>query len=87
MYRIIVRPILFLLPPEHIHHLLIRFLKLLFAIPGIKALTRSYFHINDPALERDFLGIKFPNPVGLAAGFDKNAEVFREFSRIWLRLH
>lgn len=80
MYRLIIRPILFLFPPETIHHLLIRFLKVLFAIPGIKALTRSLFHVKNPALEREFLGMKFSNPVGLAAGFDKNAEIFREFS-------
>lgn len=80
MYRYFIRPLLFLLQPETIHHLLIRFLKLAFAIPGVKALTRSRFHIQEPALERDFLGLRFSNPVGLAAGFDKNAEVFREFS-------
>lgn len=80
MYRYFIQPLLFLLQPETIHHLLIRFLKLAFAIPGVKALTRSRFHIQEPALERDFLGLRFSNPVGLAAGFDKNAEVFREFS-------
>ena len=80
MYRHIIRPLLFLLQPETIHHLLIRFLKLAFAIPGIKALTRSRYHVKNPALERDFLGMRFSNPVGLAAGFDKNAEVYREFS-------
>ncbi len=80
MYRLIIRPLLFLFPPETIHHLLIRFLKVLFAIPGIKALTGSLYHVKDPALETEFLGMKFSNPVGLAAGFDKNAEIFREFS-------
>lgn len=80
MYRHIIRPLLFLLQPETIHHLLIRFLKFVFIIPGIKALTSSYYHVRNPSLERDFLGMKFSNPVGLAAGFDKNAEIFREFS-------
>ena len=80
MYRLLIRPILFLLPPESIHHLLIRFLKVAFAIPGVKSLTRNLYHINNPALETEFLGMKFANPVGLAAGFDKNAEIFKEFS-------
>jgi dihydroorotate dehydrogenase len=79
MYRHIIRPLLFLFPPETIHHLLIRFLKIVFKVPGIRSLIRSIYHLNDPALETDFLGIRFSNPVGLAAGFDKNAEVFREF--------
>ncbi len=79
MYRCIIRPLLFLLPPETVHHLLIRFLKVLFAIPGIRSLTRRFYHINDPLLETEFLGLKFSNPVGLAAGFDKNAEVFVDF--------
>jgi len=80
MYRLIIKPLLFLLPPETIHHLLTRFLKISFALPGIRAFIHSRYHIKDPALETDFLGMKFSNPVGLAAGFDKNAEVFREFS-------
>ncbi len=79
MYRLILRPLLFLLPPETIHLLLIRFIKILFALPGVKGLTHKIFHINNTLLETDFLGMKFTSPVGLAAGFDKNAEVFREF--------
>ncbi|MFO7668926.1 MAG: quinone-dependent dihydroorotate dehydrogenase [Bacteroidales bacterium] len=79
MYRHIIRPLLFLFPPETIHHLLIRFLKIVFKVPGIRSLIRSIYHLNDPALETDFLGMRFSNPVGLAAGFDKNAEVFQEF--------
>lgn len=80
MYRRIIKPLLFLLAPETIHKLLIRFLKFSFAIPGIRTLVHRSYHISDPVLETDFLGMKFSNPVGLAAGFDKNAEVYREFS-------
>jgi dihydroorotate dehydrogenase len=49
-------------------------------IPGMKSLLRAIFRVSDPVLEREVLGMKFPNPVGLAAGFDKNAEVCNELS-------
>jgi len=79
MYRFLIRPILFLLSPETIHHLLVSFLKGLFRIPGMRALVHRCYHIRHKALETDFLGLTFAHPVGLAAGFDKNAEVYTEF--------
>lgn len=79
MYRVVIRPILFLFSPETIHHLLIGFLRFLFKIPGISRLTRRIYHVNSPLLQTDFLGLRFSNPVGLAAGFDKNGEIFKEF--------
>ena len=79
MYRFLIRPILFLLSPESIHHLLLSLLKILFSIPGIWPLVKRSYHIRNKALETDFLGLTFSNPVGLAAGFDKNAEIYREF--------
>jgi dihydroorotate dehydrogenase len=79
MYRRIIKPLFFLLAPETIHKLLIRFLKIAFAIPGVRSMIHRAYHISDPVLETEFLGMKFNNPVGLAAGFDKNAEVYREF--------
>ncbi len=48
------------------------------AIPGVSALTRMFFVVNDARLERTVFGIKFPNPVGMAAGFDKDAKLFNE---------
>ena len=80
MYRYFIRPILFLLSPESVHHLLTRFLRVVFIIPGLRRIISVLYTVNDPRLERDFLGLKFKNPVGLAAGFDKNGEVFNEFS-------
>ena len=79
MYRYLIRPLLFLLPPETIHRLLVSFLQIAFKIPGILPLVRRIYHLNDKALQTEFLGMTFSNPVGLAAGFDKNAEVYREF--------
>ncbi len=79
MYRYLIRPFLFLLPPETIHHFLISFLRLVFKIPGILPLVKSYYDVKHPVLQTKFLGLNFSNPVGLAAGFDKNACVYREF--------
>ena len=79
MYRYIIRPILFLLSPESIHHLLINGLGIIFRIPGMLALVKRLYHIRNTALETDFLGLTFSSPVGLAAGFDKNACIYREF--------
>jgi dihydroorotate dehydrogenase len=80
MYKRIIRPLLFLLSPEAIHHLLIHGVKIFFKIPGLSFLVKKRCTLNDKRLERDFLGLKFSSPIGLAAGFDKNAQVFNEFS-------
>jgi len=79
MYRYLIRPLLFLLSPEAIHLLLISFLRFIFKIPGIRLLVKSYYLVKHQALETEFLGLNFSNPVGLAAGFDKNASVYKEF--------
>lgn len=75
MYKILIRPLFFLFDPEKIHKVTVVLLKIAFAIPGIKAISRSFFMVDDPALKRTVLGIDFPNPVGLAAGFDKEAKM------------
>lgn len=79
MYRILIRPILFLLPPETIHRILVTVLRVFLGIPGIYGIIKRIFHPNNPALQTEFLGMTFTHPVGLAAGFDKNAEAYREF--------
>lgn len=76
MYKYIIRPVLFLFNPETIHGFLISFLKVIHLIPGMKALLRVFFMPKNEQLKRTVFGIDFNNPVGLAAGFDKNAEVF-----------
>lgn len=75
MYKIL-RPLIFKLQPETIHHLIIGLLKIGRFVPFIKPILRGCFAIKDPSLEREVFGLKFPNPIGLAAGFDKNAEVY-----------
>jgi dihydroorotate dehydrogenase len=80
MYKSVIRPILFKFSPERIHHLTVVLIKFFFRIPGIKSLFASFFQLKSPALERNVCGLQFKNPVGLAAGFDKNATFYNEFS-------
>ena len=75
MYKQILRPIFFRIDPEKIHHFSISFLQSIFVIPGVKWLFRSIFKLENKSLERNILGLKFKNPIGLAAGFDKDAKM------------
>lgn len=81
MYTRLIRPLLFLFEPEKVHHFTGVFLRFLFAIPGMSSLIKRKYQVEDPALERKVFGLSFKNPVGLAAGFDKDARLFKELSR------
>ncbi len=65
--------------PERVHHLSFTLIKLASQI-GFAAVFRSLYQVNDKRLERELFGIKFKNPVGLAAGFDKDARLYNELS-------
>lgn len=80
MYKHLIRPLLFKFDPESVHHFTFSSLRKLFRIPGMPSLIRKRFQLEDPLLEREVFGLKFKNPVGLAAGFDKDAKLFRELS-------
>ena len=80
MYKSCIRPLFFLFNPEKIHHFTFKLIKILSKIPGISFLFRSLFQVNDERLERKLFGLTFKNPVGLAAGFDKNAVLYNELS-------
>ena len=80
MYKSIIRPILFKFDPEAIHYFSFDAIKLLSKIPGIPFLIRRLFQVNHPVLERELFGLRFKNPVGLAAGFDKNAVLYNELA-------
>ena len=80
MYRYLIKPILFLGNPEWIHHFIFSLIKFLNKIPGVSKLIQLLYQVNHPKLERELFGIKFKNPVGLAAGFDKDAKLFKELS-------
>ncbi len=80
MYKRVVLPILFRFDAETIHHIVTTLLKLALAIPGISALCRKLYVLEDERLTRTVFGLTFPNPVGMAAGFDKNGELVSELS-------
>jgi dihydroorotate dehydrogenase len=82
MYKSLFRPLLFRFDPEKVHYFTFDALKLIFKIPGISTILRKHFHLSHPRLEREVFGIKFKNPVGLAAGFDKNALLYKELDAL-----
>ncbi|MDR2361932.1 MAG: quinone-dependent dihydroorotate dehydrogenase [Prevotellaceae bacterium] len=75
-----LRPVLFWIAPETAHRLTIELLHLLRYIPLSKWIMRRNLSYDDPSLACEVFGLKFKNPIGLAAGFDKNAEVLNELS-------
>ncbi|MBT8296794.1 MAG: quinone-dependent dihydroorotate dehydrogenase [Maribacter sp.] len=79
MYKFLIRPILFLIDPERVHYLTFFLIRLLGKV-GLTNLYRSFFVLEDKALEREVFGLKFKNPIGLAAGFDKDAKLYNELS-------
>lgn len=82
MYRKIIKPILFSLTIEQAHRTVLVLLRIIGLIPGGRWLLRKCYAVEHPALEREVFGIKFANPVGLAAGFDRNGEAFRELAAL-----
>jgi dihydroorotate dehydrogenase len=82
VYKRLIRPILFKTDPEVIHYRVFSWLKMLFSIPGSQWLSRKLFAESDPRLRQKVFGIEFPNPVGLAAGLDKDAKMFSELSAL-----
>lgn len=68
--------------PEKAHHFTTSIFVFLNSIPGVSAIFKSVFRIQNSKLERTVFGIKFSNPVGLAAGFDKQADLYNAFSNL-----
>jgi dihydroorotate dehydrogenase len=80
MYKAIIRPILFSFDPEKVHHFTFSLIRFISKIPGMKGLFKSMYLVDDAKLERQLFGLTFKNPVGLAAGFDKNAVLYNELA-------
>lgn len=80
MYKLLIRPILFCFDPEKVHYFTFSTIRFLSKIPGFPSLFRALYEVKDSRLETEVFGLKFKNPVGLAAGFDKDATLYREFS-------
>ena len=71
MYKVLIRPFFFLFDPEKIHHFTFSMIRIFSKIPLMPNFFRSLYAVEDKRLERELFGLKFKNPVGLAAGFDK----------------
>lgn len=82
MYKQIIRPVLFLVDAEKIHHLVFRLLKITGMIPGVKTGLKATFDSHSNKTAKTLFGIHFPNPVGLAAGFDKDAKLIDELASL-----
>ena len=80
MYRLVIKPILFLFNPERVHYFVFGIIRKIHWIPGIGAVLRVYFSVSNPVLEREVFGLRFKNPIGLAAGFDKDAKLYKELA-------
>lgn len=81
MYKKIISPFLFLFDPEKIHTFTFFLIKVFFKIPFLGFLIESFYKVESPKLTRKLFGITFENPVGIAAGFDKNATHISEFEK------
>ena len=80
MYKLFIRQFLFLFDHEKIHYVTFYLIRFLCKVPLMALVFRWLYKIEDKRLERTLFGITFKNPVGLAAGFDKNAVLFNELA-------
>jgi len=81
MYKKIISPFLFLFDPEKIHTFTFFLIKVFFKIPILGFILESFYKVKSPKLVRKLFGLTFENPVGIAAGFDKNATHISEFEK------
>ena len=70
------------MPAETAHHFTVKLLKISLSIPIVGSIFRSWCSINDQRLQRSFLGLDFKNPIGLAAGFDKDGKYYHAMSAL-----
>jgi len=82
MYKAVVKPLLFRLDAERAHHFVFDNLKRTFRVPGTAALMRGLYDYQHPSLVREVFGLTFRNPIGLAAGLDKNAVLTDELAAL-----
>lgn len=82
MYKLFIRPFLFRLDPEKAHRFTFKYLKMIHKIPLVPALIRAIYQVEHSSLHRKVFGLDFKNPVGLAAGLDKDATLYQELSNL-----
>ncbi|MBJ10402.1 MAG: dihydroorotate dehydrogenase (quinone), partial [Flavobacteriales bacterium] len=80
MYKLLFKPIFFLFSPETIHNIVFAMIKIASRIPLTMWIWKKIFVIKDASLKRNVFGLTFDNPVGLAAGFDKDAKLYNELA-------
>jgi dihydroorotate dehydrogenase len=78
----LLKPVLFLFAPETAHHITVWIFSLILKIPFLNTWIKKQFQYSDPVLEKKLMGLKFTNPVGLAAGFDKDGKYFRQMAAL-----
>ena len=81
MYKLFLRPLFFSFDPEKVHYFTFSWIRRFFKI-GLGGVLKNMGTVNDSRLEREVFGLKFNNPVGLAAGFDKDAKLFNELGQL-----
>lgn len=74
VYRHFLKPYMFRREAEEAHHQTMAWMRRALKIPGARSWFRKQYQLNDPALRRTVMGLDFPNPVGMAAGFDKDGK-------------
>ena len=82
MYKLFIRPFLFSLDPEKAHHFTFKYLKFVHKIPLVPLLIRKIYNVEHPSLHREAFGLHFKNPIGLAAGLDKDAKLYKELANL-----
>lgn len=82
LYKVFIRPILFCFDPEKVHYFTFSVLRFINRIPFVSEVFNSFYHFEDKRLEKEVFGLKFKNPVGLAAGFDKDAKLYKELAQL-----
>lgn len=79
MYASLIRPLLFVFDAETIHHFTFRLLQMGLKVPGVRILFQKIYSFSYPQLQKQLWGFTFSNPIGLAAGFDKDAKIGTEW--------
>jgi len=82
LYKNFIKPLAFRFDPERAHHLTVSTFRNVLSIPILSRLIKSRFKLEDSSLSKEVFGILFPNPVGLAAGFDKDGKYYDVMSHL-----
>ena len=82
MYKTILKPLLFSFQPEKAHKITMQLFRLSLSLPFGKKIFKSLYTLEDKKLQRTLFGLNFDNPVGLAAGFDKDGRYFKDLENL-----